>query len=155
MLQVAMVGSNKIQIGGIFQSKLGVIDIAPQSDGTAVMNFNLNDTELESEHIPTLFKYPCLTNASNLGKMNSLFYPSSSPLTIPTLEFGLGIFFLAIGTIISYFAWDTYSYYRAKEREERDEKERKQKERERNQLGNLQRHGHGNSYYKKRRLKSA
>ena len=67
MFQVAMVGSNKIQIGGIFYStnpKIGEVDIAPLSNGTAVMSFNLNDTELEAEHIPTLFKYPCLTRPS-------------------------------------------------------------------------------------------
>ena len=67
MLQVAMIGNNKIQIGGIFYSpKFGIIDIAPASQADmkkgigASINVNLNDSTIEAENIPTLFKYPCL-----------------------------------------------------------------------------------------------
>jgi hypothetical protein len=108
-LQVIMVGPNKIQIGGLFYTKTGSIYIAPEPDG-AMLYVNVGDQHLEEEAaIQTIFKYPALTNSSNLGKMINPIYPSSDPLSEPirTIIFGVALFI--IGTILmGLFGVETY-----------------------------------------------
>jgi hypothetical protein len=145
-LQVIMVGSNEIQVGGLFFTQTGSIYIAPMINGSGTRLFiNVGDKHQEyNTTIPTIFKYPCLTNPDNLGEMNSSFYPSSNPLLIPTFEFGLGIILMVISALISYFAYDSYSYLKGREREKQERANRRSKNLSR-QLGRV------NSYYRKRR----
>ena len=118
-LQVAMIGSNEIQIGGLFYTKSGSIYIAPKTDG-AVMYFNVGtDHREENASINSLFKYPCLTNESNLGKMKNSYYPSSDPLILPTCIFICGILFAFLGITLSFFAWESYNYQNNKDKEKK------------------------------------
>lgn len=102
-LQVIMVGPNQIQIGGLFYEKTGgSLYIAPETTG-AMLYVNVRpDQHLEENaSIITIFKYPCLTNSSNLGKMVSPYYPSSDPLAEPTSRIQLGNELYIGGTIIA------------------------------------------------------
>jgi hypothetical protein len=84
ILQVAMVGSNEIQFDGLFYTEDGFVRLAPMSNGGASFTYYPKSETFEevnkNESIPLLFKYPALTNASNLGKMENPFYPTTDPL---------------------------------------------------------------------------
>ena len=137
--QVMMVGSNEIQIGGLFYTTdhgsiyFQIInsysgwETVYYPDGTVVVqqhrnsDMYLDESEefLAAKNIPTIFKYPALTNASNVGKLAIPFTHSSDPLIVPTFEFGLGISMFIIGSVVSYFALESYSYQKTKEKREK------------------------------------
>ena len=141
-LQVIMVGQNEIQIGGLFFTKTGSIYIAPMKNGEAMMYVNVGNQHLEEKDtIYTIFKYPCLTNSSNLGKMNSSFYPSSDPLLLPTILFIGGIAVSSIASITFAFALESYMF------------QRRVKQESRRIITTKQHIGQGNPYYRKHRDK--
>jgi len=102
-LQVIMVGSNEIQIGGLFYTRNGgSIYIAPLKNGDAVIYVNVRpDQHLEDNAtLSTIFKYPALTNSSNLGKMVNPYYPSNDPLAEPNSRIQLGNELYVVGTVV-------------------------------------------------------
>jgi len=108
-LQVIMVGPNKIQIGGLFYTRTGSIYIA-QAPGGAVMYVNVGDEHQEyGKNILRIFRYPALTNPSNLGKMLNPIYYSSDPLSESTWMMVFGIVMAALGGImVSTFGYEKY-----------------------------------------------
>jgi hypothetical protein len=151
-IQVVIRGPNEIQIGGLFYTKNGRVDIAPMANGDGMLYLNPTDEQLIKANIPTLFKYPALTNATNLGKMINPLYPSSDPLIIPTVGFILSVMSLIFGTIFSYFTFDSYSYLRIKEREEDERRQKKRQERENKRTQNSNKTvTRPNPYYRKKR----
>jgi hypothetical protein len=107
-LQVIMVGPNKIQIGGLFYTSNGRIYIRqplksdPEGTG-AVLQINPTDQYLESLNVSRIFKYPALTDSSNLGKMVNPLYPSSDPLLEPTWTIIVGGILATSGSILLAF----------------------------------------------------
>ncbi len=97
--QVIMTGPNRIEIGGLFYTTHGTIYFQPMSDGT-MLYINETEMQLEAAHIPTIFKYPALTDPNNLGKMTDAFYPSSNPLSQSTWTIAFGIFLATLGSIL-------------------------------------------------------
>jgi len=124
-LQVIMVGSNKIQIGGLFYTRTGRIYIQPMERG-AVLWKNPTDQQLEDADILRIFKYPALTNPDNLGKIVDPNYPSSDPLAESTLIMVFGFVLASLGTILFAFGFDIY-----KNSEKKTDKKRKRRIRQR------------------------
>jgi hypothetical protein len=102
ILHIAMVGSNKIRLDGLFYTQKGSVYIGANSDGSAVFVINVRpDQHLEENYsYATLFRYPAMTNSSNLGKMLNPYYPSSDPLSEPNSRIQLGYEFYYGGTIL-------------------------------------------------------
>jgi hypothetical protein len=103
--QVIMRDSNRIQIGGLFYTEHGRIYFEPRADG-ALLYVNYTDSQLEDAHIPTAFKYPALTDPSNLGRMNDSFYPSSDPLSESTWTMVFGAALAITGPILFAFGFE-------------------------------------------------
>jgi len=127
-LHVIMVGPNRIQIGGLFYTSDGRIYIRQplKSDPTgtgAVFEINPTDQRLEALNISRIFKYPALTDTSNLGKMVNPVYPSSDPLSGPTWIMIVGVVSAFSGPILFAFGFETYKASReAKAQSDEDNK---------------------------------
>jgi hypothetical protein len=120
-LQVVLRGSNDIQIGGLFYTKTGRIDIAPMASGDAEIFLNPTDQQLIDANIPTIFRYPALTEPSNLGKIINPIYPSSDPLSEANWIIGIGIVLTVLGTIfMAFFGAETILIF-VKQRAIRDD----------------------------------
>lgn len=103
--QVIIRGPNRIQIGGLFYTEHGRIYFEPRADG-ALLYVNYTDNQLENAHIPTIFKYPALTDSNNLGKMYDSFYPSSNPLSDSTWMIVSGFALAILGPILFAFGFE-------------------------------------------------
>ena len=107
IIQVAMIGPNEIQFDGLLYTKDGFVRIAPMSNGGASIEYypeNMTFDEVNQNlNIPLLFKYPALTNASNLGKMVNPIYPSSDPLTEANSSLQQGLALQISGSLIVAF----------------------------------------------------
>lgn len=98
--QVIMIGDNKIQIGGVFYLEDGgYIFISPQKNGDAMIY--KNEMPPSNETSLTIFKYPCLTQPDNLGKMINPIYPSSNPVVEADWEIQLGYVLFYGGSILA------------------------------------------------------
>ena len=101
LLQVVMVGPNKIQLGGIFYTKNGRVAFFPAGENAEILQ-NVTDEELKNRHIDLIFEYPALTSPSNMGKMRSpWYYPSSNPLSEPDSKIQTGYILFYFGTILA------------------------------------------------------
>ncbi|MDI9578773.1 MAG: hypothetical protein QM398_11650 [Thermoproteota archaeon] len=104
ILQVAMIGSNRIQLGGLFYTEDGFVRIAPTSDGGATFSYYPKGMSIEEANenlsIPLLFEYPALTNSSNLGKMQNPIYQSSEPLAVLNSNKQIGFYLEVTGLVM-------------------------------------------------------
>ncbi len=107
ILQVAMIGPNEIQLGGLFYTENGFVRIAPTSNGGATFSYYPQGMSIEEANknvnIPLLFKYPALTNSSNLGKMENPVYPTSDPLADANSKLQLGWILQIVGGLTGLF----------------------------------------------------
>ena len=105
IIQVAMIGPNEIQFDGLLYTTEGFVRIAPMSNGGASISYypkNMTIDEVnEGLNIPLLFKYPALTNSSNLGKMQNPIYPSNNPLSEANNNLELGLALQIVGTLVA------------------------------------------------------
>lgn len=104
ILQVAMVGPNEIQLDGLFYTENGFVRIAPMSNGGASFSYYPKGMSIEEANenvsIPLFFKYPTLTNASNLGKMQNPVYPTTDPLADANNKLQAGFILQIVGGLI-------------------------------------------------------
>lgn len=103
ILQVAMVGPNEIQLDGLFYTNDGFVRLASMPNGGASISFypkgwNIDKVN-ENQSIPLLFKYPALTNASNLGKMENPIYPTTDPLAEANSKLQVGLVLQIVGSL--------------------------------------------------------
>ncbi len=105
ILQVAMVGPNEIQLGGLFYTENGFRRIAPTSNGGATFSYYPKGMSIEEANknvtIPLLFKYPALTNSSNLGKMENTVYPTTNPLADANSKQQVGLGLQIVGGVMA------------------------------------------------------
>jgi hypothetical protein len=104
ILQVAIIGPNEIQVGGLFYTETGFVRVAPSLNGGATISYYPKGMTIDeadkNETVPLLFKYPALTNSSNLGKMENRLYPSTDPLADINGKSDLGFALQVIGSLI-------------------------------------------------------
>lgn len=107
ILQISMIGPNKIQIGAMmYYTKNGPRYVLPLTvKGEQILD-NPSDKTLQSIDAPRIFKYPALTNPDNLGKMVNPNYPSSDPLLESTLTLIIGFIMTIAGSIMILFGYE-------------------------------------------------
>ncbi len=113
--QVLIVGSNRIQIGGLFYTAHGTLYFEPRDDG-CLLHINQTIADLQNAKIQTLMKHPALTNPENLGKMTEAYYPSSNPLSESIWILFTGVVLAIIGPILFSIGFEKYKANIKKER---------------------------------------